>query len=59
MTRLSRALAVIADVAMLTLGGGVKRKEMISARLGDALSYLYMGSAVLKSMKTKAAIKRI
>ncbi|CRZ48474.1 acyl-CoA dehydrogenase [Vibrio cholerae] len=48
MTRLSRALAVSADVAMLTLGGELKRKEMISARLGDALSYLYMGSAVLK-----------
>ncbi|ENJ6168240.1 acyl-CoA dehydrogenase [Vibrio cholerae] len=47
-TRLSRALAVSADVAMLTLGGELKRKEMISARLGDALSYLYMGSAVLK-----------
>ncbi|EKO3891690.1 acyl-CoA dehydrogenase [Vibrio metschnikovii] len=48
MTRLSRALAVSADFAMLTLGGELKRKEMISARLGDALSFLYMGSAVLK-----------
>ncbi|MCV5949077.1 DUF1974 domain-containing protein, partial [Escherichia coli] len=34
-TRLSRALAVSADFAMLTLGGDLKRKEMISARLGD------------------------
>ncbi|MBY7955356.1 acyl-CoA dehydrogenase [Vibrio fluvialis] len=48
MTRLSRALAVSADFAMLTLGGELKRKEMISARLGDGLSYLYMASAVLK-----------
>lgn len=48
MTRLSRALAVSADFAMLTLGGDLKRKEMISARLGDGLSYLYMASAVLK-----------
>ncbi|MGL4224072.1 MAG: acyl-CoA dehydrogenase [Vibrio sp.] len=48
MTRLSRALAVSADMAMLTLGGELKRKELISARFGDALSYLYMGSAVLK-----------
>lgn len=48
MTRLSRVLAVSADVAMLTLGGELKRKEMISARLGDGLSYLYMASAVLK-----------
>lgn len=48
MTRLSKALAVTTDFAMLTLGGELKRKEMISARLGDALSYLYLGSAVLK-----------
>jgi alkylation response protein AidB-like acyl-CoA dehydrogenase len=48
LTRISRALAVSADVAMGTLGGDLKRKEMISARLGDALSYLYMASAVLK-----------
>ncbi|RBW67201.1 acyl-CoA dehydrogenase [Vibrionales bacterium C3R12] len=48
MTRMSRALAVSADFAMLTLGGDLKRKEMISARLGDGLSYLYMASAVLK-----------
>jgi hypothetical protein len=33
---------------MLTLGGDLKRKEMISARLGDVLSQLYISSAVLK-----------
>ncbi|WP_114766244.1 acyl-CoA dehydrogenase [Vibrio rhodolitus] len=48
LTRMSRALAVSADFAMLTLGGELKRKEMISARLGDALAYLYMASAALK-----------
>ncbi|MDV7104275.1 acyl-CoA dehydrogenase [Vibrio sp. TH_r3] len=48
LTRVSRALALSSDVAMAVLGGGLKRKEMISARLGDALSYLYMASAVLK-----------
>ncbi len=47
-TRLSKALAVSSDFAMLTMGGDLKRKEMISARLGDGLSYLYMASAVLK-----------
>ncbi len=47
-TRLSRDLAVSADFAMLTLGGDLKRKEMISARLGDGLSFLYMASAALK-----------
>ncbi|CAH0526058.1 acyl-CoA dehydrogenase [Vibrio hippocampi] len=46
--RLSKVLAVSSDVAMLTLGGDLKRKEMISARLGDGLAYLYMASAALK-----------
>jgi len=47
-TRFSSALALISDVSMLTLGSHLKRKESISARLGDILSYLYMMSAVLK-----------
>ncbi len=47
-TRISTALAVSSEVIMLTLGGKLKRKERISARLGDALSYLYLASAVLK-----------
>ncbi len=46
--RYSAAFAVLADAAMLTLGGELKRKERLSARLGDLLSFLYMTSAVLK-----------
>ena len=46
--RYSASFGLIADVAMLTLGGTLKRKELISARLGDILSYLYLGSMVLK-----------
>ncbi len=48
MTRLSAALAFATDIAMLILGGDLKRKEMLSARLGDVLSQLYLGSATLK-----------
>ncbi|MCE2595733.1 acyl-CoA dehydrogenase [Motilimonas cestriensis] len=48
LTRMSRALALTADVSMLVLGGDLKRKEMISARLGDVLSHLYLASASLK-----------
>ncbi|MDF0535906.1 acyl-CoA dehydrogenase [Shewanella sp. A32] len=48
MSRMSAALAFMTDIAMLVLGGDLKRKEMISARLGDALSQLYLGSATLK-----------
>jgi alkylation response protein AidB-like acyl-CoA dehydrogenase len=48
LTRMSRALAYVADKTMMLLGGELKRKEHLSARFGDVLSYLYMGSAVLK-----------
>lgn len=48
MTRFSSNLAMLSDVAMLTLGGDLKRRERISARLGDILSYLYLASATLK-----------
>jgi len=48
MTRFSANLAMLSDVAMLTLGGDLKRRERISARLGDILSYLYLASATLK-----------
>lgn len=47
-TRFSSAFALLADVAMIHLGGKLKRKENISARLGDILSYLYLLSATLK-----------
>ncbi|VEG90435.1 acyl-CoA dehydrogenase [Legionella spiritensis] len=46
--RYSTNLAFIADFAMVVMGGELKRKEKISARLGDVLSYLYLASAVLK-----------
>jgi acyl-CoA dehydrogenase len=45
---MSSAFALTADVAMMTLGGALKRKERLSARLGDILSELYLTSAVLK-----------
>jgi acyl-CoA dehydrogenase len=47
LSRYSAALAFTADVAMLTLGGKLKYKERISARLGDVLSQLYICSAML------------
>ncbi|SMY32388.1 acyl-CoA dehydrogenase [Photobacterium andalusiense] len=48
LSRMSKALAVCADVSMLSLGGELKRRELLSARLGDVLSHLYLASAVLK-----------
>jgi acyl-CoA dehydrogenase len=48
LTRFSAAFAFLADVSMLVLGGGLKRREKLSARLGDVLSYMYLCSAALK-----------
>ena len=47
-TRLSTGLALIADAAMLTLGGALKRREKLSGRFADVLSFLYLASAVIK-----------
>ncbi len=46
--RLSAALALTTDFALGLLGGDLKRKEKLSARLGDVLSNLYLTTAVLK-----------
>ncbi|MBC7281997.1 acyl-CoA dehydrogenase [Hoeflea sp.] len=48
MSRYAAAFALVSDFALLTLGGSLKRKEMLSARLGDVLSELYLLSAVMK-----------
>lgn len=48
LTRMSSALALVSDISMILLGGALKRKERLSARLGDVLSNLYLGCAVLK-----------
>lgn len=48
LTRLSSAFAFAADVAMFVLGDALKRRERLSARLGDVLSQLYLASAVLR-----------
>ncbi len=46
--RYSASFAFATDMAMLTLGGYLKKKETISARLGDVLSAMYLASMVLK-----------
>ncbi|MCC7462345.1 MAG: acyl-CoA dehydrogenase [Gammaproteobacteria bacterium] len=46
--RFSASFAFATDIAMLTLGGYLKKKESLSARLGDVLSMLYLASMVLK-----------
>jgi acyl-CoA dehydrogenase len=48
LTRMCAAFAFASDIAMLVLGGSLKRKERLSARLADVLGHLYLASAVLK-----------
>ena len=48
LTRFAAGFALFADAAMFVLGGSLKRRERLSARLGDILSQLYLASAVLK-----------
>lgn len=48
LTRMSSSFALLADACVLILGGSLKRREKISGRLADALSNLYLMTAVLK-----------
>lgn len=47
-SQFSAAFAFVSDMVMLMMGGELKRKERLSGRLSDVLSYLYIGSAVMK-----------
>ncbi|WP_367988369.1 acyl-CoA dehydrogenase FadE [Vibrio sp. NTOU-M3] len=54
LNRYSANLALLADISMAMLGGSLKRKERLSARLGDILSQLYLSSATLKRFEQDA-----
>ncbi len=51
--RYSAAFALAADTSMLVLGGSLKRRESLSARLGDVFSSLYLASTVLKHFENQ------
>lgn len=48
LSRYAAAFALLADVVLATLGGALKRKERVSARMGDILAELYLLAAALK-----------
>jgi acyl-CoA dehydrogenase len=54
--QLSTAFAWVADLALLTLGGDLKRKERLSARLADAFSHLYLVLGVFADIKEQGDI---
>lgn len=51
--RYSAAFALAADISMLVLGGELKRRESLSARLGDVFSSMYLASMVLKHFENQ------
>lgn len=53
--RYSSHFAFLTDICLAVFGGNLKRKESISARLGDMLSYLYLLSGVLKRWESDGA----
>ncbi len=46
--RFSSHLAFVSDITLAVLGGGLKRQEKLSGRLGDVLSQLYIACAAIK-----------
>lgn len=55
LNRLSAAFALLSDMAMFSLGGSLKFREKLSARLGDVLSGLFIASASLKRYQRDGA----
>ncbi|MEM0950596.1 MAG: acyl-CoA dehydrogenase [Cyanobacteria bacterium P01_H01_bin.74] len=53
--RLCAAYATMADITLMLLGDGVKRKERISALLGDTMSYLYLSSCALRHFRIEGS----
>jgi acyl-CoA dehydrogenase len=55
--RLAAAFALLSDMAMFTMGGSLKFREKISARLGDILSNLFIATACLKRFADEGSQK--
>ncbi|KJY82335.1 acyl-CoA dehydrogenase [Vibrio galatheae] len=56
LNRYSANIAFLSDISMAVLGGSLKRRERLSARLGDILSQLYLSSATLKRYESDGRI---
>lgn len=55
--RLSASFNLAANVTLGLLGGDLKRKERVSARLGDVLSHLYLASCALRHYEVQGRQK--
>ncbi|MDN3640139.1 acyl-CoA dehydrogenase [Simiduia curdlanivorans] len=48
LSRFSSAFAVITDITLISIGGGLKARQRLSGRMADCLTHLYYASAVIK-----------
>ncbi len=53
----SASFAIMADIAMGSLGGTLKAKQMITGRFADILSWMYMGTSVLRRFEAEGRRK--
>lgn len=53
----SASFAIMADLAMASLGGSLKAKQMITGRFADILSWMYMGTAILRRYEAEGRRK--
>jgi acyl-CoA dehydrogenase len=49
----SATFANLSDLAMLALGGSLKRRETLTGRFADLLSWMYLGSATLRRFEAE------
>ncbi len=55
LARASRSFALVADMTVALLGGGLKVKQKITGRMADALAELYLLSCILKRYEDDGA----
>ncbi|KEF33096.1 Acyl-CoA dehydrogenase, short-chain specific [Marinobacter nitratireducens] len=48
LARFSAAFALMTDVTLLSVGGGLKARQRLSGRMADCLTHLYYATAVIK-----------
>jgi acyl-CoA dehydrogenase len=53
----SATFAIMADIAMGALGGSLKLKEKLTGRFADVLSWMFIGTAVLRRYEAEGRLK--
>lgn len=53
----SASFAFSADIALGAYGGGLKLKEKLTGRFADVLSWMYLGTAVLRRFEAEGRLK--